>query len=111
MDMPKTNIEASLKDAKMEGHMMTLEDITKKLHEDLPDEINDANTYLNMAKCARQMEHHELAHYLSEMSKDEFSHATFIHEYLIKMGIPIDEEDAMNFSKLEDRFRRVFSEA
>ena len=113
MEIPKTGmtIDAAMKSAKEEGHMMTLEDITKKLHEDFPDEISDANTYLSMAECAYQMEHQELAHYLCEMAKDEFSHATFIHEYLKKTGIPIDEEDAMEWSKLEERFRKKFREA
>lgn len=110
MDLPKTNIDASVKTAKSEGHMMTLEDISKKLHGDFNDEIQDANTYLNMAKCAQRMEHHDLAHYLCEMAKDEYSHAKFIHMYLVENGIDIDEEDKADWHELEERFPHEFGE-
>lgn len=88
--------------------MMTLYDITDKLYENFPDEINDANHYMDMAKSAHNMGHEELAHYLSEMAKDEYTHAMFIHHHLKESGIEMPEEWHKEWEELENRFRGYF---
>ena len=42
-------------------YMMSLSDITNKLHEEFSDEIEGANEYMDMAKSAASMHHYELA--------------------------------------------------
>jgi ferritin len=88
--------------------LMTMADITNKLHEEFEDEIEGANNYLSMAISAYEMEHLTLAEYLSAIAKDEFSHATFIHNFLEKSGVAISEEHAKAFKELEERFRKEF---
>lgn len=84
---------------------MTIEDISKQLHEDFSDEIHDTNKYMDMAECAKQLGHDETAYYLSEIAKDEYSHACYIYMYLKEHGIAIDKEDADAWDKLTVRFR------
>ena len=88
----------------------SLAEITEKMHHEFDDEINGANMYLDMAISANDMHHEELAHWLSAMARDEFSHASFIHHHLKKSGVDLSESDHKMWKELEDRFHRVFSE-
>lgn len=84
---------------------MTIEDISKKLHEDFTDEIHDANKYMDMAENAKRLGHDDTAYYLLEIAKDEYSHACYIYMYLNENNIPIDKEDSEDWNKLMVRFR------
>lgn len=88
--------------------MMSLSEITDKLYEQFPDEINDANHYMDMAKSAYDMGHEELAQYLCEIAKEEFTHAMFIHHHMKESGVEIPEEWNKEWEELENRFRKYF---
>jgi ferritin len=92
----------------VKSSIMTLSDITEKLKAELPDEIEGGNSYLSMAIAANDMNHHDLALYLSEIAKDEYSHATYIAEYLTKNGIGIGDACKKNMEELDTRFRQQF---
>jgi ferritin len=111
----ETTTEKTVMESKYvaEGYMakhavMSLQDITNKLIEEFPDEIEGANEYLDMAISAKEMSHNDLAMYLCEVAKDEFSHAKFIHHFLTRSGVSMSEDWKMAWSNLESRFRREF---
>lgn len=91
-----------------EKEMMTLPEITSILQEHLPDEIHDSKKYMHMAKSAEEHGNADLAGYLYEMSKDEFTHAEFIHGYLKETGIHIPDEQAVAFEELKYKAERIF---
>ena len=61
-----------------------MESVHKTMFEHLKDEIEDACEYLREADEAEGWEKHYLAKGLREMAMDEYSHAHFLREYLIK---------------------------
>lgn len=61
-----------------------MESLHNTMFEHLEDEIEDACEYLREADEAEKMEKHYLATGLHKMAMDEYSHAHFIREYLIK---------------------------
>lgn len=87
---------------------MSLSEITDSLYEQFPDEINDANHYMDMAKSAYDMGHEHLAECLCEVAKEEFTHAKFIHYHLNESGVEIPEEWHKEWEELENRFRKYF---
>lgn len=87
---------------------MTLQDITKKLQEHLPDEIGDTKTYIHMAKSAEEMGNGHLAKYLYAVCKDEFSHADFIYTYLKDSGIAIPEDQVVMFEEVKNKMKHMF---
>lgn len=88
--------------------MMSLSEITENLYEEFPDEMEDANHYMDMSKSAYDMGHQELAYYLCEIAKDEFTHAKFIHHHLKESGVEISTEWHKEWEELENRFRQYF---
>lgn len=98
-------MELPNKPLKTEKTTMTIEDISKKLHEEFSEEIQGANMYMDMAEDAERLGHSETAYYLSEIAKDEYSHACYIYMYLNENNIPIDKEDSDDWNKLMNRFR------
>lgn len=110
----KTEMDtAAVKYDKKEHHetakhcMMSLSDITEKLHNDFQDEIDDANKYQDMANSAAKMGHCELADILCAMAKDEHSHAKFIHEFLKESGVTVCEKTCHDWEELENRFHGI----
>lgn len=98
-------------DQKYKDHrMMSLSEITNKLHEDFSDEIEGANLYLDMANSAMHMHHCDLADILCAMANDEFSHARFIHCFLKESGIHVSEDIHKEWEELESRFHKAFCE-
>lgn len=90
------------------GKEMTFKDVIGKLKEDLCDEIKDTKKYLEMSKVAEHAGHGKAARYLHEIAKDEYSHATFIYEYLIEEGIEIPEKDSLKYQELKTMASRAF---
>jgi ferritin len=93
---------------KMSMTMMTLPDILEAFQEELPDEIDGSNEYFDMAQSAMDMHHYELAKYLYAMGKDEYTHASFIHDTLVKYDIPVPEEQRASFEELKTRIHKIF---
>lgn len=90
------------------AHEMTVHDIKESFKEDFPDEVHDASTYCDMAQAAEMAGHEELARGLYEMAHDEYTHAKFIHDYLIDWGCEISEKEMMHWHELKERMERKF---
>lgn len=86
---------------------MTIEDITKKFSEGLMGEIKGADEYLTMAQAAELLGANGLAKGLYSMAYDEFTHARFIHEMLVKHGIPVMIDTKARFSELKNRIENI----
>lgn len=82
---------------------MSHDDIIKKFQADLKDEIQDSNVYMDMAEAAEKDGDERLMRGLYEMSKDEYTHAKFIHETLIMCGVAIPMDQTNEFKNLEKR--------
>ena len=95
-------------DKHKEHRMMSLSEITDKLHEEFEDEIDGANLYLDMANSAAHMNHYQLAEVLCAMAKDEFSHAKFIHCFLKESGVHVSDEIQKEWTELDNRFHKLF---
>lgn len=87
---------------------MTLADMQETFQEDLKDEIEDCNKYLDMAMAAEEMGQMELAHGLCEIAKDEYTHAEFLHKHLKHYGVEMPEMDRANYKKMKERVKSVF---
>lgn len=88
--------------------MMTLDEIEKALQGAFPDEIQDSNSYCDMAKSAETMGDRQTAKYLYAIAKDEYTHAKFIHEYMIDNGLPIPDIQEKAWKELSERANRTF---
>lgn len=87
------------------------EDMKKFYHEmmeDFPDEINDANKYLDFARMAKKHGDEEIAEGLIEIAKDEYTHAHFIREILIDEGLEMKPGVNEAFEMLKKRVERIF---
>ena len=64
----------------------------KNAFEHLEDEIEDACEYLKEADEMEAQGHHYLAHGLHQIAMDEYSHANFLRDYLMRRGVYHDHE-------------------
>lgn len=89
---------------------MTMMEVENKLRSDFKDEIEDCNTYYEMSETATNMGHKELGEYLLEISKDEYTHAKFIHEYLLEhpMNVNMAELEGPDWQALHHRMEPFF---
>lgn len=88
--------------------MMSMEDVAEQLSKDFADEIADSKKYFRMAKTVEKVGDREDCYYLMEMSKDEFTHAYFIHNFMTEHDIDIPEDLEEDFEKLKDKMKRFF---
>lgn len=82
---------------------MTSAELTKHISEKLDSEIKGCDSYLDMAKTAMDNDNYELAHSLSEMAKDEYTHAYFIFTHMAVMGMEVPETSRHAFYALQER--------
>lgn len=82
---------------------MTETEIAKHISEKLDSEIKGCSSYLDMTKIAMEKDDSELAMALSEMAKDEYTHAHFIFTYMAEMGMEVPEETRHAFYALKKR--------
>ena len=87
---------------------MTMEELSKHMTDRFNAEMDDANNYYTMVETAEKMGHYDLVEGLCEMAEDECTHAEFIRETMIRMGIPISEESRKKWHDLEERMNRLF---
>lgn len=92
----------------MKECVMTRKDIERALHEDLIDEIDDCKKYMRMHKAAIENGDEDAAHYLFEMSKDEYTHAKFIKMYLDEHDVELTVEEICEFRVLEEMAEDCF---
>ena len=102
------------------AYSWTYDSVIKKFKEDFKDEINDSNTYLNMAKSLAKKETPDMSSYsemeehkdmikgLYLMAHDEFTHARFIHHCLVDAGVTIHDDDDSAYRDLKKRIRHIF---
>lgn len=91
-----------------EHKLMTMEDVANELAGDLSDEISDSRKYFCMAKIAEKSHNEDDSHYLFEMSKDEYTHAYFIHSFMLEHDMRIPEDQEVEFEELKEKMKEFF---
>lgn len=81
--------------------------IVSTLSTHLKEEIKDAETYISMAKTAKDAGDSHMCKYLMAMAKDEYSHAKFIHEEVMKAGMTPDPADVAAFITMETHLKEL----
>lgn len=87
---------------------MSYADVIGELKKDLCDEIGDSKKYMKMSKAMENAGRERAAKYLHAIAKDEYTHATFIYEYLSSEGIDIPEKDALKYQELKTMAEHKF---
>ena len=88
--------------------MITLDEFIKTLPKHLCDEIDDSNNYYCMAVEAKECGNMRMADCLFEISKDEYTHAKFIHDVLISKGMPIPDDVACKWKAIHERAMHIY---
>lgn len=88
--------------------MMTSEELLKHLSDHLEDEISDSKGYLKMAKKADEIGKKEMAHYLLEIAKDEYTHARYIKKVMHEFELPISSDLMLKYNELESELNEYF---
>lgn len=97
-----------MKSGQKKKAMYTMDDVAKELEKDFGEEIDDAKRYMCMAKVAKKSGDEETAHYLSEIAKDEYTHARYIKGYMEDHDMDIPEEHTKAYSTLKEKMARFF---
>lgn len=88
--------------------MMTIEEVVKKLCGRLREEIDDSNSYCDMAAVAEANHDREMAKGLYMIGWDEYTHARFIKKHLEYFGEKVLDEDEAEYKKLHKRIEETF---
>lgn len=88
--------------------VMTPDDVAKELSKDFADEISDSKKYHRMAKVMEKAGDHDDCHYLTEMAKDEYTHAYFIYNFMVDHDMHIPEEQEKDFKELKEKMGKYF---
>ena len=86
-------------------------DIKEYFKHEFPEEIEGCNKYCDLAKKAEEKGDRKLAYGLYEMGKDEYTHAKFIHDYLIEWGCEIPDHQASRFRQTKERVERLLRQS
>lgn len=70
--------------------MMTRDEIIKKLKQQVIDEINDSDMYLEIARSARLLKECKVANLIEIISNDEMKHSELVMKCLALMGETYD---------------------
>lgn len=98
-------LEADMSEGKK---MMSMEDVSECLQKDFSEEIEDSKKYLCMAKIAESAGDYHDCHYLLEMAKDEYTHACFIRDFMLRHDMHISDVQECCYKKLEERMSEFF---
>lgn len=75
----------------------------------LSDEIDDAEYYVNVAKDFEcKCEDKNIARGFYEIAKDEYTHACFIRECMMRECIDIPEATECRFKSVEAKIKHIF---
>lgn len=88
--------------------LMDMKDVHAEMKKDVKEEVHDCRKYTKMMQTAKMAGHDELAHYLYEIAKDEYSHASFLYDWLWKSGVEIPEEDKAAYMSLKEEVHEMF---
>ena len=84
-------------------------EITDMLVKQFPDEINDSNMYYNLSlKASSEWHDQRFAKCLFEISKDEYTHAKFIHDFMVMNGMCLPEDLKCKWMTLEQRAHKIY---
>ena len=67
-------------------------ELVSALMEHLEEEYEDIMSYGELIEKVKKHEHHELAHYLEMIKRDELSHAEYIEMYLKRHDVPLSSK-------------------
>lgn len=91
---------------------MKHEEVVKHMLSKLDEEITGADGYLNMAEAAMKMEHTDMNERLvtgvTEMAKDEYTHAEFIYAMIEEYDGKVPDAHAAKFDALTKRMEPFF---
>lgn len=86
-----------------------LETFAPHIKAKLLDEIKDAMTYLDMAQQGECMLKCSIVDNIRHMACDEYSHAKFIYEYLMCMGVELEADTCEQYKNLECRMHSIYN--
>lgn len=86
---------------------MTAE-MQKKLQDKMKEEITDAGFYCDLADSAKEEGDLYLAKGLYAITKDEYTHAAFLRDYLIDHGMAVTVDQETQWTMLENKLSRKF---
>lgn len=93
---------------KGKSKIMTMDDVAEALQKDFSEEISDSKKYLCMAKIADNADAYHDSHYLLEMAKDEYTHASFIHGFMERHDMCIPEAQEKCYNALKEEMAEFF---
>lgn len=85
-----------------------MEELLKVMKTNFPEEVKDSETYFKMCKEANEMGEDELASFLFEMARDEYTHALFISEFLESQGHMLPPEQKKMWTEYKDKVENMF---
>lgn len=85
-----------------------MEKIKSYFSEEFSDEMKGCNEYADLAHQAKEAGDTTLAYGLYQMAKDEYTHAKFIHDYLIEWGCEIPEMEVSKYHQTKERISHIF---
>lgn len=91
-----------------EHEIMTMADVSECLKKDFKEEIEDSKKYLCMSRIAECAGNDHDSYYLREMAYDEYTHATFIRDFMHRHNMCIKEEHEMCYMKLKEEMESLF---
>lgn len=83
-------------------------EIVTHLTKELTEEISGVESYFNYAEMAHKLGDSYLERGLCEIAKDEYTHAKFIHDYLVDAGATITTEQETKWMLAKDRVMHKF---
>lgn len=76
-------------------------EIIKKLHEEFKEELEGVKDYHEMAEYALGLRDNMLAKHLRKISRDEFTHASYIYEILEENGVTLSDTEKSLWNKMQ----------
>lgn len=83
---------------------MTHDEMLKALTADLAEELKDSEKYMKMSKEMRHIGECGAANWFVDMSYDEFTHASFIRDYLEESHVPVAPDQENKLCELRSWF-------
>ena len=81
------------------------EEMGKRMDAILMDELQSTKKYWNMAKTAQN---EEMAYGLTEMAKDEYTHAKFVRDSMMENGCKISDACEKSWQEVEEIASEMF---
>lgn len=89
---------------------MSHEEVVKHMKTHFMAEIEDFNGYVQMAENAEKMDKTEMAYWLNQMAKDEYTHAYYIKKVLEENDAKLTDEEMKKWHEMEEKVHHIFRE-